>query len=154
MPRIATVAGMIVGAFCIYCGQSAVNEYGGGHDGGANDGSFVKEAAAQSACCAPPARTVIFDQEIQLTKLADNASCVTPEWDIGPYQRVVAQSDSFYSVHVEQKHGVAGYAFDIYSSTEKSIQLDPMNGTTLRYRTTQSSGPCPKMKITVVGAGG
>ncbi len=155
MRKIRMALGMIAGAFFIYCSQSAMNGGGSQVDGGA----FVKDSSGQTsgACCSVPAIKKIVDDQVQFVE--EGGLCTSPEWQIGGNQRVVLQLGQSVNVSdIQQKHGVAGFAYDIFvpsGVTTRSWELDPANGTTLHVvtRRSQSTDPCPNVPVTLVGVG-
>jgi hypothetical protein len=72
---------MLLGAFLIYCGQSAMNKTPAKPDGG-----FVKGAMGQqgSTCCTPPAQTFTKLWEGDVTPMAPS-----PAIAVGAYRELV-----------------------------------------------------------------
>jgi hypothetical protein len=131
--RLGIVLCILIGSFCVYCGQSVMTEMS--HPGSSPTGggtTAVGSAMGDGTCCSPPAReqpTVIFDDLVSPEPIAGHAGLctwTTPVWDISGYRRVVIHTP-YCKFAAQVRNGKAGFVQGVVSQCEAN---DPLNRAT------------------------
>jgi hypothetical protein len=147
--RLGVVICILIGSFCVYCGQSMVTTLS--HDGGT---AGPVGSAMGDACCTPPGRdapTVIFDNLVSPAPIAGSSSCTwaSPVFQIGEFRTVVIHTPRC-GFTAQVRNGKAGFVTaqesvcPISGSTlARVMTVDPLLGHELRvnFLTTSAEDP-------------
>jgi hypothetical protein len=159
--RLGLILCILIGSFCVYCGQSAMTTLSrgdggvsGGGSGGANSnggggggvldgtmGDAVGSAMADpGTCCTAPGRdspTVLFDDVLAPAPIPSSTACTltSPVLDVSAYRLIVIHSATC-GFAVQFRNGKAGFVVGASGCTASSVPqlltVDPVLGHDMR----------------------
>jgi hypothetical protein len=115
--RLGIVLCILIGSFCVYCGQSVMTgmTHGNRDLGSSSNGGPVGNAMGDT-CCSPPARelpTVLFDGVVTPSpRPGSNCDAISPVFDVSAYRTVVVHTPrcKFYA---QFRNGKAGFVHGV-----------------------------------------